>query len=139
MQRRPSERIKLQGSRSLPPPGRPTPWGTPKAQALGATHSAALAFLEQLRAAIVTDADEALDLVYSTIDELLRQGDFRQVDEMLASVSTSLPIVHLLAFVSISRTARGDLHAWRPLVERVRAHLSKVVPNRVEELLAGFE
>ena len=87
------------------------------------------------------DTDDAIDMIYSEVDALLRQGEpFTSVDDLLAGIDVSaLPTVHLLAFISITFAARVPLVARKDFVRRVRARLAETEPRRVEELLAGFE
>lgn len=99
----------------------------------------ALSFLTKVRAATAaSDPDDGLDMIYREIDALLRRGAFPQVDALLAAVDMTLPTVYLLAFVSITSAAREHL-AWDDFLRRVRERLSIVEPDRVEELLRGFE
>jgi hypothetical protein len=91
-------------------------------------------------AARTTDPEDAIDLIYAEVDTLLREGSFARVDEILDQVeAASLPVVPLLAFVSITNAARDVLAARHGFVARVRQHLARVEPGRVEELLAGLE
>jgi len=120
-------------------PRRPTPWGTPRASTPPAELSPVFTFLARVRGATTaSDPDDGLDLIYHEIDALLREGAFPQVDAILSAVDMTLPVVYLLAFVSITSAARVYV-AWKPFLDRVRQHLSRVEPERVEELLRGFE
>ena len=120
-------------------PRRPTPWGTPRASTPPAELSPVFTLLARVRgAATASDPDDGLDLIYHEMDALLRDGAFPQVDAILSAIDMTLPVVYLLAFVSITSAARGHV-AWKPFLDRVREHLSRVEPDRVEELLRGFE
>jgi len=102
--------------------------------------SGASDLMRRIRAAADTgDPDDAIELIYSEVDALLRAGSFSQVDEILAAVEPSAwSVVHLLAFVSITSAARAHV-GWSGLFDRVRRHLGRVDPTRVRELLSGFE
>lgn len=85
------------------------------------------------------DDDDAIDVIYGGVDALLRAGDFAQVDALLTAIDPSdWKVVHLLAFVSITSAARDHV-AWAAFLDRVRQHVEGVEPERVRELLAGFE
>jgi hypothetical protein len=92
------------------------------------------------RVALVSDEEDALDLIYGEVDELLCSGKFGDVDGLLGSIPVdSLSVVHLIGFVTITYAAREQLPEWCTFVARVRAHLEGVEPTRVDSLLAGFE
>lgn len=96
--------------------------------------------IDLLRRIASSDPDEAIELIYAEVDALLRADSFTHVDELLGTVDTSaLSVVHLLAFVSITYAPRDCLSARAGFVARVRQRFAKVEPDRVEELLAGFE
>lgn len=100
----------------------------------------ALEFLASLRTWLAQDDDEAIDYIYREVDTFLRKSEFSRVDDILRAVDiSSLPVVSLLAFVSITNAPRSLLPARPGFVARVRQHLASVEPNRVEELLAGIE
>lgn len=89
-----------------------------------------------------TDEDERIDIVYVGIDSRLRHGRFEEVDEILAGITdvqmAAMPIVCLLAWVSITHAAAHVLPDRPNFLARVRRHLEQVEPNRVEALLQGF-
>jgi hypothetical protein len=116
----------------------PLPGETPSGR-ISAAPPAPTTLVEHVRQVIADDEDAAIDLIYTTIDAHLRAGQFATVDGVLSAVPLDLPIVHLLAFVSISRAARDELSSWRPFVRRVRDHLTEVAPERVDRLLAHLE
>lgn len=101
---------------------------------------AAIAFLNELRNVLQDDSDLAVDYVYREIDALLRREDFSRVDDILKAMDVqSLPVLPLLAFVSITNAPRSSLSARTSFVGRVRRHLEQIEPNRVGELLVGIE
>jgi hypothetical protein len=86
------------------------------------------------------DSDDALDLIYTEIDCLLRGASFERVDEILGAVDPStMVITSLLAFVSITYAPRERLRSRARFVARIREHLTSVDPARVDALLAGLE
>lgn len=88
------------------------------------------------------DEDDQIDIVYTGIDSRLRHGRFEEVDEILAGITDAqmaeMPTVCLLAWVSITHAAAHVLPDRPVFLARVRQHLELVEPNRVEELLQGF-
>ena len=94
-------------------------------------------------AAMATDEepDDALDVIYGTFDDLLDADRIDACRAVLAQLDVAaLPNVQALAFVSISSPARERLGRERAdFVSRVRRHLTRVEPARVEALLAGIE
>jgi hypothetical protein len=96
--------------------------------------------LDMIEDAALGGVDDGLERIYSDVDALLQGGRFDVVDELLKIVDIRrFFVVQMLAFVSITFAARDELKAHRLFVTRVREHLQRVEPTRVEELLAGFE
>src|SRR5262245_40589331 len=64
--------------------------------------------LERVReCANAEEPDDGIALIYTEVDALLRRGAFPEVDALLGAVdASSLPVVHLLAFVSITCAAK---------------------------------
>lgn len=103
---------------------------------------AAMAFdvLDGIADAALGGIDEGLERIYEDVDGLLQEGRFDVVDELLRIVDIyRFFVVQMLAFISITFAARDELKAHAGFVARVREHLKRVEPARVEELLAGFE
>ena len=85
--------------------------------------------------------EDWIDRIYFEIDELMRANRFVRVDEILAdpvNAPETLPILRSLALLSITRVAKNLLPAREEYARRVRAHFERVVPDRVEGLLAGL-
>ena len=98
------------------------------------------AFIREVDAyASASDPDDGIDFIYSEIDTLLRRADFMRVDRILMALNMHLPTVFLLAFLSITSSARQCLPGRTMLVRRVRDHLSATDPTRQRELLDGLE
>ncbi len=86
------------------------------------------------------EPEEGLEIIYPEIDALLRAGKFEECDHILViAEKTRLPVVHALAFVSITSAARDKLPARSSFVATVRARLEHDEPTMVDELLAGIE
>lgn len=99
--------------------------------------------IEQLlvdaRSLIVDGDDDAIDAIYSNVDGLLRAAQFDEVDGLLRAIDAdSVPIVRLLAFMSISHVARDRVTAWESFYARVRERIQREHPDRVDELLVGW-
>lgn len=85
------------------------------------------------------DLQDGVFFIYSTIDELLTHGSFELCDQILRSNFDNLPVVHLLALLSITLPARHELKQRETFSKRVRTHIMKKDSSRAEELLAGLE
>lgn len=94
----------------------------------------------RLELAASQDSDEAIDLLYGEIDQLLRDGDFHVVDRILRAILVErFSVLLLLAFASITSAAREHLASRGDFITRLRRRLEATDPSRVEELLAGLE
>jgi len=84
--------------------------------------------------------DDEIDRVYRTVDNLLLAGRFLDVDELLDSVDVvALPVVISLSYATITFVARDVLRSRAAFMARLRRHLDRVEPSRVEALLSGLE
>ncbi len=107
-----------------------------------AIESEAASFLVTVREIARDDEPEdALDLIYQGVDRFMRGGRFDVCRAIIASADAeALPLVHALAFASITQPAREHLGSSRVgYVARLRDRLLRTDPERVEELLAGIE
>ena len=90
-----------------------------------------------------SDPDDGIEMIYTEVDALLRKSLFGDVDTLLAALDattmSSLSLIHVLAFVSITHAAREHLIARPAFMGRVRQHFTAIEPERTEGLLAGFE
>ena len=65
--------------------------------------------------------DEALDLVYRNVDELLRNGQFNDVETLIREVNVDdLPTDVMLGILSITLSARGHLPSRTRFVNQAR-------------------
>lgn len=115
-------------------PGEPPVSGRPSA----APESASL--VARINEAVASDEESGIELIYTEVDQLLRGEAFSAVDELLNGVEVaSYSVVVLLAFISITYAARDRLNEWAGFFTRARARIAELEPERVEELLSGFE
>jgi hypothetical protein len=87
------------------------------------------------------EPEDALDLVYQSIDRWMRGDRFDIVKEVLALADPNpLPLVVALAYVSITRPAHESLSEARAgYISRVRERMMRTDPDDIEELLSGLE
>ncbi len=83
--------------------------------------------------------DEAADILFDRIDDLLVDGQFGRCDELLRAIDLKRLDTHLIvALLSITRAAARHLPYRTRLFERAQERLSILAPDRVERLLAGL-
>jgi hypothetical protein len=83
--------------------------------------------------------DAALDLIYDSVDELMRKGEFPQLDSMLSKVEpASLSADILLGILTATLPARSRLAARRDLFRKAESVL-KARSDWQEGLLVGLE
>lgn len=83
--------------------------------------------------------DDAVDLLFKHVDELLSAERFDQCDEILRVVDLNRLDTHLIvALLSITLSASGQLPYRTPLLEHARDRLSVLAPDRVDRLLSGL-
>lgn len=83
--------------------------------------------------------NDALTLIYDTIDEMLLTSRFADVDRVLARVDVGrLDITLALGFLSITSAARVRLSERSALVARVEARVRELAPDRVDALMDGL-
>jgi hypothetical protein len=88
-----------------------------------------------------TDSNvDDIDVVYDTIDEMLRHGKkLVQIDDLLGRVDVSkLSIVLMLSYLTITASASSLLPNRRALYERIHVRLTIIDPERVDDLLHGL-
>jgi hypothetical protein len=83
--------------------------------------------------------DEALSLIYDTLDDLLLEKRFADVDLALAVVNVDkLDVTLALGFLSITLAARERLPSRPDLVARVETRVRQLAPDRVDALMGGL-
>ena len=100
----------------------------------------ALGWLDELYALVERErTDDAVDLLFENVDELLSAGRFDRCDEILRTIDLNRLDTHLtVALLSITLAARGQLPYRVRLMEHARARLSVLAPERVDRLLSGL-
>lgn len=85
------------------------------------------------------DIDNALDVLFDKVDDLLLAGSFEECNRLLPLIDVGRLDTHLLVSVlSITKAASGLLPARQQLVRRVEERLAVIAPERVERLLGGL-
>ncbi|MCA9182226.1 MAG: hypothetical protein KDA51_12260 [Planctomycetales bacterium] len=81
--------------------------------------------------------EEAADIVFEKIDDLLCAGQFRRCDELLQMVDVKrLDTKVMLSFLAITLAAKDKLPGRRSLVQHVENRLKVLIPDRAKSLLA---
>lgn len=84
--------------------------------------------------------DAEFDVLYSRIDAKLTAGDFAGVDNELMTVDVEhTRTAMLIGWLTITAAAREVLGMRATLVSRIRDHLERTEPGRVDALLMGLE
>jgi hypothetical protein len=79
--------------------------------------------------------DTQIDHIYDVIDELLLRGKFDHVDTLLYSVSSSLNLDLILAYLTITVTAKDKLQNRA----RLLTNLKRRLPFPALNILKGLE
>jgi hypothetical protein len=87
------------------------------------------------------DHEDDVEIIYMAIDALLAEHEFARVDTILNEIPVEkLPVLHMLAFASITSSAKERLHERAHYMTRVRKHLQATESSEhVEALLRGLE
>jgi len=81
--------------------------------------------------------EEAADIVFEKIDDLLCAGQFRRCDELLQMVDVKrLDVKVMLSFLAITLAAKDELRGRVSLLQHVENRLKVLMPDRAESLLA---
>lgn len=97
-------------------------------------------WLAELYALIRNNNSEAAsDLLYDKIDEMLLSGDFEGCDRLLRKIQLEkFDTFLLVALASILKTPNKELSEYRGTLAKIRSHLKRLAPDRVETLLKGL-
>jgi hypothetical protein len=87
----------------------------------------------------VSTLEDDLLAVYIRVDEQLNAGRFADVERDLAAVDVAtLPVVLLLAWLSITHAAKEHLPGRDAFADAVKTRLEREDPERAEDLLRGL-
>ncbi len=80
-----------------------------------------------------------LDAMYKEIDDLLIDGKYAAVDEILRQVHVDAQsLTMLLGYLTITFMFKDSLSERQPLLEKIRHKAEVEAPARAERLLAGL-
>ncbi len=83
--------------------------------------------------------DDAIDLLFDHIDDLLLAGDFVAVNELVYAIDAKrLNTTTMLAALSITKAAADKLPNRASLLSRIEAILRETEPDRFQRLLSGL-
>lgn len=89
----------------------------------------------------MVSVEDAIDFIYSALNNAMTEGEFDAVDEVLDNVvdfgANQTPV--LLAYASITSVAKDKLLRRADYMRRLRAHLTETQPELVDALLDGLE
>lgn len=84
--------------------------------------------------------NDILDHMYDTIDDMLIDGKFEEVDDLLNRVNVEqLSITLMLGYLTITLPWRSLSKCRAALYARIDARLREIDPARRESLLRGLE
>ena len=96
-------------------------------------------WLDELYRLVASSQDCALDLVLEKIDDLLLEGRFEVVNEILSTVDVQrLDPTVMLALLSVTKSTNQNLPCWQKLFVRVESELVERFPGRAQKLLLGL-
>lgn len=83
--------------------------------------------------------DDAIDILFQNVDELLTRGDFAGCDELLRVVDLNhLDTNLVVALLSITAGASAHLRERGAVFARAKEVLLKLSPSRADRLLDGL-
>ena len=83
--------------------------------------------------------DDAIDVLFDHVDDLLITGEFRRCNDLLHAVDLArLDTDLLVALLSITLPAAPHLRDRPWLVQRVEKRLQEIAPDRIEGLMRGL-
>lgn len=84
------------------------------------------------------EIDDAIDLLFDQVDDLLLAGDFEECNNLLLSIDVKMLDVNLLvALLTITYPAKDELRDRGSVVRRIAKRLRALAPERAEGLLRG--
>ena len=99
-----------------------------------------LAWLDEVYSLVARgSSDEATDILFEHIDNLLRAGEFGRCNDLFRTIDLKRFDSNLLiALLSITLPAAHELRDRPDLVRRVERRLAETAPDRVDRLLHGL-
>ena len=86
------------------------------------------------------DEDGALDLIYDSVYEMCRVGEFMKLNEFLRCIRLEDCSINIwLGILTSTHPAKNKLPYRSEFFTKVKDHLKETDPNRVEDLLRGLE
>ena len=83
--------------------------------------------------------DDAIDVLFNNIDDMLLAGDFARCDDLLMVIDPKRLDTNLLvAALSITKAAAEKLPTRARFVQRVERRVGELAPERLESLLSGL-
>jgi hypothetical protein len=83
--------------------------------------------------------DLGMDLLFDNVDEMLCDGKFKEVDDLLETMDLSiLNTTLLIGLLSITSAAKNKLKNRASLVQRIEEIFKVTDPERVDRLLKGL-
>jgi len=84
------------------------------------------------------NVDEAIKILYEHVDKQLISKDFNACNNLLMTIDVSrLDSNLLVVLLSITFSAKDELHNRRDLINRIESRLKVLAPDRFERLLAN--
>jgi len=97
-------------------------------------------WLDDVYSAVATSRpDDAVDLLFDPIDDMLLAGEETRADDLLLTIEVKrLDITAMLAVLAVTRPASVALINRAGFLGRVKRRLQQVAPERMESLLSGL-
>jgi len=97
-------------------------------------------WLDEVYSLVARDhVDEAIDILFRNVDELLTAGAFDRCNDLLRTIDLKRLDTHLLVgLATITLPAASELSFRSALLARIETRLKLLAPERVDRLLAGL-
>jgi len=88
----------------------------------------------------INKIDDAIDILFSQIDNRLLKGEFKQCDEILKSINLQkVNITFMICVLAITSPAKDKLLYRKELFENIKNIINQKDPQRCSRLLNGLE
>jgi hypothetical protein len=85
------------------------------------------------------ELDEAVDILFATINELCSSCNFEECDSLLQSLDINRLDTNLIVSVlAITLAAKEKLSTRKEFVSKAKCRLTELCPDRVDRLLDGL-